>query len=80
MTDKEIATKIGAWILGERGIEWQEIISCKEVTIYGGFCSTCSYEEERMRVRYHDMDNVEQKYDSYYSFSDGLLMLLKGEM
>lgn len=66
LTDKEINARIGMYILGRADIPRNnvKVLEVYEETYNGGYCETCSYEDQRMVVKYRDAEGEIIFYDA----------------
>ncbi|QDK03140.1 hypothetical protein SEA_SYDNAT_58 [Mycobacterium phage SydNat] len=55
-----------------------EIVTVEEDTYYGGYCETCAYEEQIVRVHYIDKYGAAQSYMIWESLSCLINQLLRG--
>ncbi|AEJ93458.1 hypothetical protein FGG33_gp38 [Mycobacterium phage Benedict] len=65
-------------LLIESGVtDVDEVVSVEEDTFYGGYCETCAYEEQIVRVHYIDKYGAAQSYTFWESLSCLINSLLK---
>lgn len=56
--------------LRTNGVDCVNVTKIKEDIYYGGYCSTCSYEELRVYVYYSDSNDEIQEYNYYGNMSE----------
>ncbi|AKU42408.1 hypothetical protein AVT30_gp36 [Mycobacterium phage UnionJack] len=54
-----------------------EVVSVEEATYYGGYCETCAYEEEIVRVHYLDKYGATKSFAIWDTLSNLINDLLK---
>lgn len=80
MTDQEINQKIARYIFEIEDLDYEDVVTLgtvEETTIQVGYCETCFYETQAMRVTYTDTAGKYHEITSYMDYSGCLQAILK---
>jgi len=67
---KRMYESLAEMLREEYSLDAVEVTEFEDYTEYGGYCSTCYYEEARCKITYVDSQGETQAYDYYGSFAE----------